>query len=122
PILQRQTGNLPTYRIKSREDNGLRCIINDDFYTRSRLKCTDVATLSADNATLDLVVLDIEDGDRVFDGAFRSRSLYRLNNHFLGFLSGRQLSFVNNVFDLDNGFRTCFLFKVLNELRTGLRG
>src|SRR5690606_2551454 len=83
---------------------------------------TDIAPLPTDNTTLDFVVLDIEDGYRVFDSALRSRTLNRLDDYFLGLLGGRKFGLVYNILNLDDRLGSCLFFKVFDELRTGFFG
>ena len=55
-LLQRNSRYLTSDRIKSGQNNCLRCIINDQVYTRHGLKGTDVTSLTSDDTSLHLII------------------------------------------------------------------
>ena len=64
-VLEGDARRLAAYRIEAREHDGLRRIIDDEGDTRHLLEGTDVATLSTNDATLEVIGGDVHrcDGD-----------------------------------------------------------
>lgn len=78
-----QTADLTADRIKSRDDNALGGVVDDDLHAGGCFKGTDVATFTTDDAPLDLVVVDMEDTHGVFDGRLGGYTLYCLDDDLL---------------------------------------
>ena len=60
-LVQAQAGHFTADRIKAAQDDGLRGVVHDDLNTGSGFQGADVASLAANDAALDVVVLDVED-------------------------------------------------------------
>ena len=55
-LLKGYSCDLTAYRVKSGQNNCLRCIINNQINTCHRLKSSDISSLSTDNSALHLVI------------------------------------------------------------------
>ena len=82
----------------------------------------DVAALAADDATLHLVVFDMEYADAVFDGRLGGHALYGLYNDLLGLLVGVELGLVHDLVDVAGGVEARLVLHALYEARLGLLG
>src|SRR5690606_12877687 len=76
--MQRQTRNLPSYGIKTRNNNRLRGVIYDDLHASGRFQRTDIPTFPTDHLALDIVAFNVENRHTVFDGMFCGGSLDRI--------------------------------------------
>src|SRR5690554_1223096 len=73
--VQGEPGNLTSYRIKPGDDNCLGGVINYDFHPRCAFQGTDVPAFPSDDFPFDIVTLNIENRDAVFDGMLCGGSL-----------------------------------------------
>ena len=85
-LVERQTGNLATHRIKARQYDGFRGVVDDNFNAGSGFERADVASFATDDTSFDFVVFDVEYRNAVFNGVFHCSPLNRLDNDFLRFL------------------------------------
>ena len=118
--MQRQASDLPTHRVEARQDNRLRRIIHDDLDAGSGLQSTDVTSLTADDATLDLIRLDMEHRDRVLNSGLRSYPLDRLDHDLLRLLVGRHLGLLNDLIDVRSRLRLRLVLQRLDQTLLGL--
>lgn len=65
-LLESQFGKFSTEGIKAGENNDLRCIINNDINSGSVFKCLDIASFTTNDATLEFIALDMNNGKGVF--------------------------------------------------------
>ena len=121
-LVKGQAGYLPADRVEGAQKDGVRGVVHHNLHTGSGLQGADVTALTADDAALDLIVLDGEGGYCILDGGFRSGALDGVDHDALGFLGGVQAGFVNAVVDIGLGFRAGFGLHRFYQLGFGLRG
>ncbi len=114
-----QTRYLAAHRVKARQHDCLGGIVHDNLYARRGLKSADVATLAADDAALDLVVVDMEHCHRVLDGSFCGHTLNRLYNDALCLFCCGHLGIVHDVVDVTCGCGLCLILERLHEFLLG---
>ncbi len=102
-LVQGQAGDLAAHGVKSRQHDGLGGIVDDNLDAGGRLQGAYVAAFAADNAALDLVGVDVEDGDRVLDGSLGGDALDGLHHDALGLLVGGHFGLVHDVVDVRCG-------------------
>ena len=98
--MQGQAGYLAAHGVEGGEDDGFGRVVHYDFDAGGGFEGTDVASLTADDAALDFVGLDVEHGDGVLDGCFGGHALDGLDDDALGFLGGGHLGIVHDVVDV----------------------
>src|ERR1035438_7928046 len=74
-LMQGKTRQLSTNRIKAGKDNGFRGIINNNFDTGSCLKSTNISSFTADDSTLNIIVINVENGNCIFNGMLCGNTL-----------------------------------------------
>ena len=121
-LVQGQAGDLAADRVEGGQHDGVRGVVHDDFHAGGGLQGADVAALAADDAALDLVIVDREGGDGVLDGRLRGGALDGVDDDALGFLRGVQAGFVDGVVDVGLGLGAGFGLHVLHQLGLGLLG
>ena len=99
-LVESQTTGLTTHRIKTRDDDSLRRIINDNFHTGGCLKRTDVSTLTTNDTAFYLIIVDMEYWHTVFYCCLSSHTLNGLDNNFLGLGIGIELRLVHDLVDI----------------------
>ena len=121
-LMQGQTGHLAANRIEGGQQDGVRRVVDDDLHARGSLQRTDVAALTADDAALDLVVLDREGRHGVLDGRFRSGALDGVDDDALRLLGGVQARFVHRIVDEGLRFAARLGLHVLDKHLAGVLG
>ncbi len=121
-LVEGKTGDFAAHRVEAREDDGLGGVVDDDFDAGGSLERTDVASLAADDAALDFIAVDMEDGHRVLDGGLRGHTLYGLDDDALGLLVGGHLRLVHDVVDVRGGCGLGLILHRLHELLLCLVG
>ena len=121
-LVQGQAGHFAADRVEGGKHDGVRGVVHDDLDAGRRLQGADVPSFTADDAALDLVIVDREGGDGVFDGRFRCRTLDGVDDDALGFLGRVQAGFVDRVVDIGLGLGAGLRLHVLHELVLGLLG
>ena len=101
--LKGDAGDLAAHRIKAGNDDCLRSIVNDDIHSGQRLKGPDVASLSADDASLHLVAGQADGGDGGVTGHLGGKPLDGRDDDVPGFLVGSQLRLGLDLIDLHLG-------------------
>ena len=96
-FMERQACYLTTYGIETGEDYGVGRVVDDNLDTSERLKCADIAAFTTDDATLDLLVLEVENTDGVLDGMLCGGALDGFYDDFLGLLVGGHFGLLDNV-------------------------
>jgi hypothetical protein len=66
--LDRLLGDLAAVRIESRKNDSPWCVVDDQVDAGRELEGTDVPSLAADDASLQIVAWQVDDGDGCFDG------------------------------------------------------
>ena len=84
-VLEGDAGGLATDRIEARKHNGLGRIIDDQVDAGNLLEGTDVATLAADDATLEVIGRNVHGGNGNLGGVVGGTAL---NSQRQDFLSG----------------------------------
>ena len=121
-LVEGQAADLAADGVEGRDDDGLGGVIDDDLDAAGSLQGADVAALAADDATLHLVVFDMEYADAVFDGRLGGHALYGLYDDLLGLLVGVELGLVHNLVDVAGGVEARLVLHALYEARLGLLG
>ena len=119
-LVQGEAGNLTTHGVEAAQDDGLGGVIDDDLDARSGLQGADVATLTADDATLDLVALDVEDRHGILDGRLGGHTLNRGHDDALGLLGGRHLGLLDGLADVGLGLALGLGLHILDQDVLGL--
>ena len=119
-LMQCQTCYLTAHGVKATKYNGFGGVVDDDLDTGSGLEGADVTPLTADDTALDLITLDVEDGDGVLDSRLRSQALDRLDDDALGLLIGGHLRFFDDLVDIALSLVLGFGAKALDKTLTRL--
>ena len=114
-LVQGESGNFPADRIERGKKNGVRCVVNHDLDTCGSLKGTDITSLTTDNPSLDLIVLDRECRHGVLDGGLGGRSLDGVDDDSLGLLGSVQASLVHRVVDVGLSLGPRLSLHILNK-------
>ena len=96
-LMESQTTYLTTNGVKTTDNDSLRCIVNNDFYTTGGLQCTDISTLTTNHTAFYVIIINMEYRYTVLDGSFSSYSLDGLNHNFLCLCIRIQLGLVHNL-------------------------
>ena len=99
-LVKSQSANLTTYRVKARNHDGFRCVVNNNLNATGSLKRPDVASLTTNNTSLHLIIIDMEDANRIFNCRLRSHALNGLYNDLLCLLISIELSLVHDLIDI----------------------
>ena len=121
-LMECQTASLAANGVEGRDNDGLRRVVDDDFNTTSSLQGTDVTPLASDDTTLHIVVVDMEDADRVLDSRLRGYSLDGLDDNLLGLGIGIQLRLVHNLVDVSLSVGLGLVLQRLYQAGLGLIG
>ena len=81
---------------------------------------TDVASLTTDDASLHLVVVDVEYRHGILHSRFRSHTLYGLDDDALGLFGSRHACIVHNLVDVSSSIRLCFVLQRLDQALASL--
>ena len=114
-LVECQTANFASYRIKGRDNNGFWSVVHYDFYSGCSFESTDVASFASDNASFHFVVVNVENSYAVFDGRFRSNALNGLYDDALGFLGCSHLGIVHDLVDVALGVGLSLIFERNNQ-------
>ena len=114
-LMQGKACHLTAHGIEATQHDGLGGIINDDLNPCSCFEGTDITTFTTDDTALDLVTLDVEDGDGVLNGRLRSQTLDGLHDDLLGLLVGGHLRLFDDLVDIALGLVLGFSTQALDE-------
>ena len=121
-LVECEACDFAAYGVESRKDDGLGGIVDDDFDAGCGFQRADVAAFATDDASLDLVALDVEDGYGILDGCFRRNALDRGHDDSFGLFRGGHLGLLDGFVDIGGGFGLGFGLHVLHEDVLGLFG
>ena len=115
-LMKGQTADFTTNGVESRDYNGFGRIIYYNFYTCSSFECTNVAAFTSDNATLHLIVVNMEDCHTVFDSRFSCHTLDRLDNDAFCLLSSSHLRIIHDFVDVTLSFTLCLVLHGIDQV------
>ena len=121
-LVQSQTCNLPADRVERGKEDGVGSVVDHDLDACRSLESPDVAALTSDDPSLDLVVLDRERRDRILDRGLGCCPLYCGDYYSLGFLRSVETSLVHRVVDVGLGLGPCLGLHVLHQHVLGFLG
>ena len=121
-LVQCQTGDLAAHGVKARQHDSLGGVIHNDFDASGSLQGTDIASLAADDASLNLVIINMEDGHSILDSGLGGNALDGLNDDALCLLVGGHLGIVHDVVDIAGGIGLRLVLERLDELLLGFLG
>ena len=116
-FLQGNAGHLAAHRIKARQDNSLRRIIDDEVNARHRLQCTDVTALTADDAAFHLIVRQCDNRYRCLCDMVCRAALDGLTQDILCFLVALILHLLLIFLDLHGFLMLEFFLSLCHEHR-----
>ncbi len=114
-LMERQTADLTAHRVEGRDDDRLRSIVDNNLHTTSSLKRTDIATLTTNDTAFYLIVVDMEDAYRVLDSCLRSDTLNGLDDDFLCFHVGIELSLIHHLINITGSIHLSLVLHALHE-------
>src|SRR5690554_1727172 len=77
-LMKCKTGNFPAHRIECRKDNCLRSIIDNNLNSCSSLKSPDITTFTTNDTPLNLIRINVEDSNSIFNCSFGCNTLYSI--------------------------------------------
>ena len=116
-LMKGKTTNLTTYWVESRNNDCLRSIIYNNFNSRRSLKSTYITSFATNNASLYVVVINMEHRNRIFDSRFCCHTLYCLYDYLLCLLVGIELSLIHNLIDIACCLGLCLVLERFNKAR-----
>ena len=114
-LVQGQTAGLATHRIETADNNSLGRVIDDNLNTASGLQGTDITTFATDNATLHIIIVDMEYRYGVLDSRLRGHTLNGLDNNLLGLGIGVQLGLIHDFVNVGLGIGTGFVLQRFHQ-------
>ena len=114
-LMEGETTDFTANGVEGTDDDGFGCVIDDDFHAGGCFERTDVATFASDDATFDFVVVNVENGNAVFNGCFGCDTLDGLNDDALCLFRGSQFGVVHHVVDVTLRFAASFVFHAFDE-------
>ena len=115
-LLEGDSCDLTTHRIKSGKNNRLRRIVDDQLYAGQLLQCTDITSLTADDAALHIIIRKLHDGNGRLGHLISCTTLNRIHDIVAGTLFSL---FLRLIIILANHLRIivlCVLFEGLQKL------
>ena len=110
-----QTADFTAYGVKCRNDDSLWSVIDNDFHSAGSLKRADVSSLTTDDASLDFIIVYMEDTDGIFHRSLRSHSLYCLYDDFLSLLIGIEFCLIHYLIDVCGRIGTRFILQTFHK-------
>ena len=114
-LMQSKTTSLTAYWVKSRNDDCFRCVIYNNFNSTCSLKCPDVSSFSSNDTSFYLVIVNVENRNRVFYCCFCCYPLNCFYNNLLRFVIGIYFRLVHYFIDVALCICTCFIFETFYE-------
>ena len=115
-LMQSKTRNFSAYRVKCREEDCLRSIIYHNLNSGGSLKGTDVSTLTANDSTLNLIIVYVEDGYGILNCNLRSGTLDSVDYYSLSLLRCTQAGLIHNIVDVSLGVCSGLCSHSLNKV------
>ncbi len=79
-LVERHPGGLAAQRVERREDDRVRCVVDDEVDAGQVLERADVPALTPDDAPLEIVRRELDDRDRRLGGVARGDALERVGD------------------------------------------
>ncbi|MNY57863.1 hypothetical protein D3C86_1941280 [compost metagenome] len=98
-LLKCRTGHFAANRIKSRQNNGFRRIINNEINTSKSFQCTNITAFTADNPAFHLFIRKCYHRYGCFSNMISCTALDSQSNDFAGLLVRFFLGLLFNFFD-----------------------
>ena len=114
-LMEGQTTSFTTDGVEGRDNNGLRRIVYNNFHTTGSLQCTDVTSLTTNNTTFHIIVIDMEDTDRVFYSSLCCYTLDGLDDNLLCLCIGIEFSLIHYLVDITGSSRLCLILHGFNQ-------
>ena len=114
-LVKSKATNLTANRVECTDNDSFGRVIYDNLNTGSSLKGTDVTTLTANDASLNFIVINMEYADGVLNGSLGSNALDSLNDNLLGLLVGIELGFVHDFVNIAGSIKLGLVFQTLNK-------
>ena len=111
-LFERDTRDLSSDRIEAGQDDRLRCVVDDQIYAGERFDGSDVAALSADDASLHFIIRERDHRNGGFSHMIRRAALNRAGDDVFRLLIRFFLCLGFDLFDHHRGFVTDFLFGI----------
>ena len=121
-LMQSESRHFPADRIESREKDSVRRVVNDNLHSGRGLKGPDVTSLTSDDTSLDLVILNRECRHGILDGGLGGSPLDGVDHDSLGLLGSVETSLVHRVVDVGLRLCPCLCLHVLHEDVLGILG
>ena len=121
-LMQGQTAGLAAHRVEAADDDGLGCVVDDDFHTAGSLQGANVATLTAYDAAFHVVVVDVEHRHTVLNGCLSGYSLDGLDNDLLSLSVSVELGLVHDFIDVRGSGGLGFVLQTFNKAVAGFLG
>ena len=99
-LVECQAADFAAHGVEGGDDDGFGRIVYNDFHASCGFEGADVAAFASDDAALHFIVVDMEDGDAVFDSRFGSHALDALDNDALGLLIGSHFGIIHDFVDI----------------------
>ena len=120
--MQGQAGDLAAHRVESGKEDGVGRVVHDDLDAGRGLEGADVSALTADDAALDLVVVDREGRDGVLDRRLRGGALDRVDHDALRLAGGVEPRLVHRIVDIGLRLAARLGLHVLDQHLAGILG
>ena len=114
-LVEGKTANLAANRVKGTDDDSFRSVVNYDFHSCGSLQCTYITSLATDNASLNLIVVNVEHTDTVLYGSLCCHALYGLYDNLAGVGVGIELGLVHDLVDIALRVGLCLVLHRLNQ-------
>ena len=121
-LVESQTAGLAAHGVEAADDDSLGRVVDNNLDAAGSLQSTDITTLATDDASLDVVVVDVEHRDAVLDGRLRSHALDGLYHDFLGLGIGVQLGLIHDFIDIAGSGGLGFVLQRLHQTVASLLG
>ncbi len=80
-LVKRQPGNLAPNWVEGGKDDGFGGIVNNNFNARGCFESSDVSALTANDTPFNLIGVNVEHGNRIFNCCFGCNTLNGLNHY-----------------------------------------
>ena len=109
-LFKRDTCNFAANRVKSRNNNRFRCIIDNQIDACHRLKSTNIASFTSDDPALHFISGQLDDRNRSFRNMICRTALYGIDHIFFCPFFCFFFRFRLNFFDHPGGIQFHFIF------------